>query len=287
MQGDCLWPRAVICVRGCARLPGFAGATWSIAGNEAYGDDAYLDVTHMQIAAGSPQALARVIQRTLQARGRHARVDKFSIGLGPHDTIARYAAVMAATGEVGVIAPWEVRQRLRAAPWIEVFPQASHLKKFLRRRGVFTCGQLAAMSLQNFERHNGGRSLWRLCRGEDVEQSLSCEGLVTMGYEKVLPPHTRGRRVLQAYVRKLCQRLRRDLGRRGQRAAALVLELESGDDGLTRAQHVFTGDEWELLPAAESLLRRLYCGLSVYRLRLRLYGLEHCYGQGELELVAA
>lgn len=264
-------------------MPGFAGATWSIAGNETYGDDAYLDVTHLQIAAGSPQALARVIQKTLQA----PHIDKFSIGLGPHNAIARYAAIMAAAGEVSVIAPWEARQRLRAVPWIEVFPQASHLKEFLRRQGVFTCGQLAVISLQNIERHNGGRSLWQLCRGEDVEQSLSCEGLETMGYEKVLPPHTRSRRVLQAYVRKLCQRLRRDLERRGQRAAALVLELESGDGGLIRAQYVFTGDEWELSPAAEGLLRRLYCGQSVYRLRLRLYGLEHCYGQGELELVAA
>jgi DNA polymerase IV len=245
-------------------------------------DEFVLDATHAQRGQGSPESMARLVQRLVaEASG--------GIGCTVGAAGNRFAARMAAAGGgIGVIAPWEARARLRDVPVEALTATAPHIAGFLRRRGARTCGDVALLPVEALERRFGGlgRQLWLASQGRELETvSVTMTSPKSLGHGKVLPPRTTSRRVIETYLRYLCEKLAARMRREGWRAARLYIGLRFGlDDG---AAEVFplnaeSPDGSEFAALGRRLLREHWRGEVVTHVQVTASRLHRAGGQLDL-----
>jgi len=197
-------------------------------------DEAFVDVTHCQRLHGSPEHIAWLIRRRVREVSGGLPC---SIGVAGNKSTAKIASDMEKPEGLTVIPPWEARSRLADVPMEKVCGLGPSTAEFLSRHGARTCGDVARLPMTVLARRYGvrGKYLWLACQGEDTEPLImDIAAPESVGHGKVLPPHTASARVLETYLRHMCEkvaaRLRRYDMQAGQLYVGLRLEISHNED---------------------------------------------------------
>jgi DNA polymerase-4 len=248
-------------------------------------DEAFLDVTHCQRLHGSPEHIARRLkQRVHEVSGGLP----CSLGVAGNKSTAKIAAGMQKPDGLTVIPPWEARERLREVPLTKVCGLGPHIAEYLALYGARTCGDVARLPLAVLARRYGvrGKYLWRVCQGIDTEPvTPEVAPPQSVGHGKVLPPRTTSARVIEIYLRHMCEkvaaRLRRYDLQAGQLYVGLRLEA-AGDLGQLFVLPYGTPDGKRLFLLARQFLRRRWRGAAVTHVQVTALRLRSASGQLEL-----
>jgi DNA polymerase-4 len=191
-------------------------------------DEAFLDVTGVQHLHGSPEEMARMAKRIVwEAAGL-----KCSIGASGDKTTAKYASGVNKPDGLCVIPPWEACERLQDVPVTGLCGINRGIGGFLAERGVKTCGDMQKLPVSVLAARFGnlGRRMWLMAQGQDpskVETRVAAPKSV--GASKVLPPATRDREILAAYLQHMAETVALRLRRHGLQALCFGVGLSTGD----------------------------------------------------------
>jgi DNA polymerase-4 len=195
-------------------------------------DEAFIDVTHCQRLHGHPEHIAHL------ARGRIHEISgglPCSIGVAGNKSIAKIASELEKPNGLTVIPPWEARKRLDGIPMEKLCGLGPNIAEFLSLYGARTCGDVARLPLTVLARRYGvtGKYIWLACQGQDTDPVASdVAPPKSIGHGKVLPPHTASARVIEVYLRHMCEKVAARLRRCDRQAGQLYvgLRLESCED---------------------------------------------------------
>lgn len=249
-------------------------------------DEAFIDVTHCQRLHGSPEYIAhRVRQRIHEISGGLP----CSIGVAGAKSTAKIASDMQKPEGLTVIPPWEARRRLADVPMEKVCGLGPHIAEFLSHYGARTCGDVARLPMTVLARRYGvtGKYLWLACQGKDTEPvTPDVAPPKSIGHGKVLPPHTAAVRVIEIYLRHMCEkvaaRLRRYDVRAGQLYVGLRLETPPEDIGQLFMLPYGPPDGRYLFDLALKFLRCHWRGAAVTHVQVTASQLRSASGQLEL-----
>jgi DNA polymerase-4 len=202
-----------------------------------------------------------------------------------------------------VIPPWEARERLADVPMKKVCGLGPNIAEFLSLYGARTCGDVARLPMTVLARRYGvtGKYLWLACQGKDTEPvAPDIAPPQSVGHGKVLPPHTASARVIEIYLRHMCEKVATRLRRYDMQAGRLYigLRLETPYKGSpTRCARsschnenigqLFTlpygfPDGWHLFELAQKFLRHRWHGAAVTHVQVTALHLRSTCGQLEL-----
>ena len=188
-------------------------------------DEAFIDVTHCQRLHGGLDHIAqRVRQRIHEISGGLP----CSIGVAGTKSTAKIASDMQKPNGLTIIRPWEARHRLAGLPMEKVCGLGPRIAEFLSQHGARTCGDVARLPMTVLARRYGvtGKYLWLACQGKDTEPVAT--GIAppqSVGHGKVLPPHTASGRVIEIYLRHMCEKVAARLRRYAMQAGQLYVGL--------------------------------------------------------------
>ena len=249
-------------------------------------DEAFLDVTHCQRLHGTPETMARMAQqRVLEASNGLP----CSVGVAGTKLTAKYASDVLKPNGITVIPPWEARERLRDVPAEKICGIGPRIGAFLASHGAFTCGQVAALPMNVLVRRYGiiGKHLWLACQGSDtgaVTQDVAPPKSV--GHGKVLPPRTVNARVIETYLRHMCEKVASRLRHLDMQAGRMYVGLRYAfpHAGIETALPVAHGapDGRRFFNAAREFFRHQWDGTPVIQVQVTATHLRNVSGQLEL-----
>ena len=128
-------------------------------------DEAFLDVTDCKVHGGSATLIADAIRKGIEAERRLTA----SAGIAPNKFLAKIASDWNKPNGQFTIAPGEEVAFLHELPVRKIFGVGRVTADMMERKGVYTCGDLREMSLEELEHHFGSRAgrLYELARGID------------------------------------------------------------------------------------------------------------------------
>jgi DNA polymerase-4 len=249
-------------------------------------DEAFLDVTHCQRLHGSPEHIAHLArQRVHEISGGLP----CSIGVAGTKSTAKIASDMNKPNGVTVIPPWEARERLADVPMKKVCGLGPNIAEFLSLYGARTCGDVARLPMTVLARRYGvtGKYLWLACQGKDTDPvAPDVAPPQSVGHGKVLPPHTASARVVEIYLRHMCEkvaaRLRRHDMQAGRLYLGLRLETPYEDIGQLFTLPYGSPDGKQLFELAQKFLRHRWHGAAVTHVQVTALHLRSTSGQLEL-----
>ena len=248
-------------------------------------DEAFLDVTHCQRLHGSPEHIAHLARQRIHEISGGLPC---SIGVAGTKSTAKIASDMNKPNGLTVIPPWEARERLADVPMKKVCGLGPNIAEFLSLYGARTCGDVARLPMTVLARRYGvtGKYLWLACQGKDTEPVVpDVAPLQSVGHSKVLPPHTVSARVIEIYLRHMCEKVAARLRRYGLQAGQLYvgLRLEAPEDlGQLFVLPYGTPDGKSLFQLARKFLRRRWRGEAVTHVQVTATQLRSASGQLEL-----
>lgn len=131
-------------------------------------DEAFLDVTGMELLYSSPVVIAREIKRRVRAELELT----ISAGVAPNKFLAKMASDLQKPDGLVVVEPGSERDFLRDLPVEKLWGVGEVTAKSLRSQGLLTIGQLVQLDeqgLRTFFGNNAGR-VYGLVRGMDERQ---------------------------------------------------------------------------------------------------------------------
>ncbi len=252
-------------------------------------DEAFIDVTHCQRLHGGPEHIA---QRVRQLVHEVSGGLPCSLGVAGNKSTAKIASDMEKPNGFTVIPPWEARQRLDGVPMTKVCGLGPNIAEFLSLHHARTCGDVARLPLEVLARRYGvtGKYLWLACQGRDTEPvAPDVAPPQFVGHGKVLPPRTDSARVIEIYLRHMCEKVAarlRDYGlQAGQLYVGLRLQAPHHDD--ENIDQLFalpygTPDGKSLFELARKFLQRRWRGEAVTHVQVTATQLRSASGQLEL-----
>jgi DNA polymerase-4 len=248
-------------------------------------DEAFVEVTHCQRLHGSPERMARMAQRLVYKASGGLPC---SVGVAGTRLVAKVASELDKPNGVTVIAPWEARERLEQVPMEKICGIGPQVADFLRLHGARTCGDVARLPLTVLERRYGatGKRLWLACRGQDLDPvTTEVAPPKSVGHGKVLPPRTASRRVIETYLRHMCEKVAARLRHHELQTGRLHIALRyAAVDGAEADFEVSYGppDGRRYFEFARALLREKWNGEAVTQVQVTATHLRHPAGQLEL-----
>jgi DNA polymerase-4 len=188
-------------------------------------DEAFLDVTHCQRLHGEPQVIARATQTLVESVSGGLPC---SIGVAGTKLTAKVASDLKKPNGITVIAPWEAREQLENIPLEKICGIGPRISEFLHYHGARTCGDVARLPLAVLARRYGvvGKQLWLACQGRDTGEVVTeVAPPKSVGHGKVLPPRTTSERVVEVYLRHMCEKVAARLRRFELQAGRLYVGL--------------------------------------------------------------
>ena len=175
-------------------------------------DEAFLDVTHCQQLHGTPARMAHMARQIVyEVSGITC-----SAGLSGDKTTAKFAAKFNKPNGIGIIPPWEAKERLYDVPATKLCGIATGIGQFLASHGAHTCGEVGQLPVSVLGKRFGnlGRRIWLMCRGEDPDTiHTDVSAPKSIGHGKVVPPGTKDKNTILTYLmhmsEKVATRLRR------------------------------------------------------------------------------
>jgi DNA polymerase-4 len=247
-------------------------------------DEAFVDVTHCQRLHGSPERMAQLARRLVHEASGGLPC---SVGAAGTKLVAKVASDLEKPNGITVIPPWETRARLDAVPMEKICGLGPNIAEFLRAYGARTCGDVARLPLSVLERRYGacGKRLWLACQGRDLDPVVTdVAAPQSMGHGKVLPPRTTGRRVIETYLRHMCEKVAARLRRHELQAGRLTVALRYATGKAEAAFELAYGtpEGGQFMELARSLLKDQWRGEAVTHVQVTAGSLRHPAGQLEL-----
>jgi len=260
-------------------------------------DEAFLDVTHCQRLHGSPEHIAHLARQRIHEISGGLPC---SIGVAGTKSTAKVASEMQKPHGFTVIPPWEARERLASVPMEKICGLGPNIAEFLSLYGARTCGDVARLPMTVLARRYGvtGKYLWLACQGKDTEPvAPDVAPPQSVGHGKVLPPHTAAARVIEIYLRHMCEKVAARLRRYDMQAGRLYIGLRLETPGSpTRSARssrhnedigqLFTlpygsPDGRRLFELAQKFLRHRWHGAAVTHVQVTALHLRSTSGQLE------
>ena len=190
-------------------------------------DEAYLDVTGFESIHGSLRQMALAIkQRIKQELGLVA-----SVGIASCKLVAKVASGLSKPDGLLEVARGEERSFLAPLPLDRLPGIGKKTEAKLRGLGINTIGELSLVPLSTLKSHFGasGEVLHRLSSGIDDRKVAPPAAAKSISRETTFARDTRDRRLLEATLRYLGERVGADLRRRGRQARCITLKLRYAD----------------------------------------------------------
>lgn len=201
-------------------------------------EEAFLDVTGCEPRWGSPEELARRIQKRLEVElGLSA-----SIGLATNKLVAKIASGLEKPRGFVVVPHGKEAEFLAPLPVEKLWGVGEVTARSLHEMGVFTIGQLAQLPTAQLEARFGrrGRDLHRQARGIDDSPVVVEREEKSLSREVTFAQDIGDRQVLRKTLLSLSEDVARRLRRRGLRGRTIKLKLRYAD--FTTLTRQVTGD---------------------------------------------
>ncbi len=187
-------------------------------------DEAFLDVTRCQRLYGSPIEIGRMVKKKVLETVNIP----CSIGISGDKITAKYAAKLQKPNGFTVIYPWEAKRRLNDVLVTDLCGIASGIGNFLAQRGVYFCGDMENLPIGVLAKRFGnlGRRIWYMCQGLDPEPVITTiSPPKSIGHGKVLPPKSKDKKLIIAYLQYMCEKVAARLRRHNMEAQTFFIGL--------------------------------------------------------------
>jgi len=186
-------------------------------------DEAFLDVSGMELLKRTPAEIARQIKERI----RNELGLTASAGVAPNKFLAKLASDFEKPDGLVVVRPGEEASFLRDMPIGHLWGVGEVSAGVLRRLGIMTIGQLAAYGEEVLERHLGSaaRELVRLARGEDDRPVVAEHRPKSIGRELTLEEDLSDRSAVREYLLALAEKVGYRLRREGLWARTVTVKL--------------------------------------------------------------
>ncbi len=220
-------------------------------------DEAFLDVTDTWKRFGTPEAIARRIQKEVEGDFKLT----CTVGIGPNKLLAKLATEQAKPRGLKRISPTQLPQCLEHLPVNALCGIGPRITEHLAQIKIQTLGELAAAPVRRLKACFGvyGETLHQMALGIDETPVLAEDHpdlIKSMGHMYTLQRDTRDPKIVQGTLLKLSEKVGRRL--RAERLAARTVCV-------TVRFHDFTG-----FSRQHTGIEVLNDGLSIYRAALRL-----------------
>jgi len=247
-------------------------------------DEAFLDVTHCQRLHGSPERMARMAWTLVQQASGGLPC---SIGVAATKLSAKVASDLKKPNGLTIVPPGETRAWLRDIPMQKICGIGPRIAEFLAQHGARTCGDVAALPLNLLARRYGvvGKRLWLACQGLDMDPVVTAVAPPqSVGHGKVLPPRTIERRVIEIYLRHMCEKVAARLRRYALQSGRLYVGLRYRAGGVDAVFEVPYGapDGKAFFECAHRLLNEQWQGQAVIQVQITATHLRDAGGQLDL-----
>jgi DNA polymerase-4 len=234
-------------------------------------DEAFLDVSGSVRLFGAPSDVARTIKLRIRALGLAC-----TVGVAPNKFLAKLASSRAKPDGLLVVKADAIEEFLHPLPVTALWGVGAQTGDALRRLGLKTVGDLAAISRRTLQRAVGdalGSLLYALARGVDERPVVPHEPAKSVGSEETFARDLDSTEEVLRELLRLADRTASRLRAKGLCGRTVTLKVRfSNFKTITRSRTL----EHEADTAAEiyDVARRLYTKLDPQRPRIRLLGVS-------------
>jgi len=222
-------------------------------------DEAFLDVTASRALHGEGRAIATAIRRAVRAECGLA----VSAGVAEVKMAAKIATDLGKPDGLVVVAPGGVRAFLAPLPVGRLWGVGDVTEAALRRIGIATIGDLAAMpesALAAAIGANHAHGLAALARGEDPREVIADEEAKSVGAEETFENDLSDRAGIERALLEQAGRVGRRLRSTGAAGSVVTLKVKHADFSLVTRRVTLprpTDDDGEIWAAARAQLARV------------------------------
>ncbi|MGH2809062.1 MAG: DNA polymerase IV [Actinomycetota bacterium] len=234
-------------------------------------DEAFLDVSGSVKLFGDPEAIGRLVKQRIADIGLPC-----TVGIAPNKFLAKIASAWAKPDGFLVIRPEEIENFLHPLPLTALWGVGEQTGEALRKLGLRTVGDVAAVSKRTLERAVGdalGAHLYELANGRDDRAVVPYEAAKSIGSEETF---ARDLDDTQEVLRELLRLSDRTAGRlraKGMCGRTVNIKVRfSNFKTITRARTLAA----EIGTTAEiyDIAKDLYLKIDPDRPRIRLIGVS-------------
>ncbi|MCX7780549.1 MAG: DNA polymerase IV [Negativicutes bacterium] len=189
-------------------------------------DEAFLDVSGMELIAADPVAIARQIKRRIRDElGLTA-----SAGVAPNKFLAKLASDLGKPDGLFVIRPGEEQKVLAALPIKRLWGVGDATAAILAQLRIQTIGDLARMNPENLARRLGKAAyeLWQLANGIDHRPVIADNDPKSVGKELTFEHDLHYREEMLAHLLALSEKVGWRLRRLGVAGRTITLKVRFG-----------------------------------------------------------
>ncbi len=189
-------------------------------------DEAFLDVTYCQQLHGTPARMAHMARQIVH----EVSGITCSAGLSGDKTTAKFAAKLNKPNGLGIIPPWEARERLHDVPATKLCGIANGIGQFLANHGAHTCGDVGQLPISVLGKRFGniGRRIWLMCQGEDPDSiHTDVAPPKSLGHGKVVPPGTKDKETILTYLMHMSEKVATRLRRHEMEASHFLVGVKT------------------------------------------------------------
>jgi len=190
-------------------------------------DEAYLDITGIEVLLGSPEEIARHIKARI---GKETGLT-CSIGIAPIKFLAKVASDMHKPDGLTIISPTEVDTFLSRLPVDKIPGVGKRTVKGLRHYGIKTVGDLKRFSKEQLlkEFGNFGLRLYEIAKGEDKSPVVPCREVKSISSEETLQSDTGDIKILRKLITIHADNLASRLRKEGLKGRTITLKIKFDD----------------------------------------------------------
>ncbi|GAB6157033.1 DNA polymerase IV [Desulfotomaculum varum] len=222
-------------------------------------DESFLDVTGCLKLFGSPQEIARQIQRRIN---QEVGVG-VNIGIGPSKLVAKMAAEMEKPNKIITLTREEWPHKVWPLPAKELFGVGNRIGRWLNQIGVQTIGQLAALPVALLKKRYGlvGEILHYAAHGIDYSpvDPGSLDVIKSVGNQITLPRDYRGYDQIKVVIMELAEEVTwraRKAGCLGNRVSLTIRTPDFYTETHSRILPAYTDITGEVYEMAVFLLKK-------------------------------
>lgn len=218
-------------------------------------DEAFLDLTRCQGIYADLTAVGQLVkERIYEVSGLTC-----SVGISGDKTTAKLASKKNKPDGLFVVPPWQSREFLSPLPVTDLCGVAKGIGRYLNDRGVETCGDMQALPISELARRFGnlGRRIWYMAQGLDPEPiKQTVPAPKSIGHGKVMPPHTKDKKVLKTYLHHMAEKVAARLRKHDFEAQVFFIGLKTEQGWLAKKMKTTqpTSDSKDIKCCANELL---------------------------------
>lgn len=198
-------------------------------------DEAYLDITRHKLGIKDPVMVASLIKQNIQAVTRLTA----SAGVAPNLFLAKVASDYHKPDGLTVVKQENIAEFLENLPVRKIPGVGPVLEAALKKRGIMTCGELAALKKEALVRAFGktGIFLYERARGRDEREVEPNTLSKQYSSEETFDKDTKDKVFLKEKLREIADDIFQGLLREGRMGRTVVLKLKYFDfESITRSK---------------------------------------------------